>query len=131
MESATAETATEIRPRIAGYVPSPLRLHPVARRWWWLASALALADAITTYIALSHHLAREANPIFSQLVERLGLFPMVLTRTTLLGAGVMGVVAILASCERTLLRRGALLLLKGGALLWSAIVLNNLVVLAR
>jgi hypothetical protein len=117
--------------RRAGYLPRSNALPFAVSRWWVVASGCAVADAITTYLALRTRIGREANPLIAWLVDRIGLMPTLMLRATALGVGVMGVVALFAACDRRLLRTGARVILVGGTLFWAAVFVNNTFVLAR
>jgi hypothetical protein len=116
---------------VAGYLPQPLRLRSGVSGWWFVASGLAAADAVTTYFGLHGRIGYEVNPVVAWLIGQLGLLPVMLARATLLGAGAMGVVALFASCDRRLLRNGSFAVLVAGVLFWSAVLANNLLVLTR
>jgi hypothetical protein len=117
--------------RRAGYLPRSNVLPIEVWSWWLLASGFAIADAITTYLAIHGRVGREANPLLGWLIDRAGLMPVLVLRATVLGVGVMGVVALFAACDRRVLRTGARTILIAGTLFWAAVFLNNAALIAR
>ncbi|HEX9504997.1 MAG TPA: DUF5658 family protein [Acidimicrobiia bacterium] len=117
--------------RRAGYLPRGNVLPLAVWGWWLVASAWAIADAITTYVALDDRVGVEANPFFGWLIARIGVMPVLVLRATVFGAGVMGIVALFAACDRRLLRTGAQVILMAGTLFWAAVFVNNALVLTR
>jgi hypothetical protein len=115
----------------SGYLPHPLGFSAAVAPWLLVATMLAIADAVTTYVAIRNGTGQEANPVMARLIGRIGLGPALLLRATALGPGCMGIVALFASCRRRLLRRGAFTLVVVGVVLWSAAVANNLWLLGR
>jgi hypothetical protein len=117
--------------RRAGYFPRRNAVPFAVSLCWAVASVCAVADALTTYLALRNRIGREANPLIAWLVDEIGLLPTLVLRATVLGVGVMGVVALFAACDRRLLRTGARVILVAGTLFWAAVFLNNTFLLAR
>ena len=117
--------------RRAGYLPRHNVLPIEVSSWWLVASGCAVADAVTTYLAIHGRIGREANPFLGWLVGRIGLMPVLVLRATLLGVGVMGIVALFAACDRRLLRNGARAILIGGTVFWAAVFVNNAVLIVR
>src|SRR5712692_6799520 len=66
--------------RRAGYLPRGNVLPLAVWGWWLVASAWAIADAITTYVALDDRVGVEANPIFGWLIARIGVMPVLVLR---------------------------------------------------